>query len=269
MNGVGPSFQGHTSATGQPTGQQEGSVSSIHLRRAVAVVTGAMLAVMLIGPATVTAARSRAGSRHQLAKRPARRRESGLRATGTHSRIHNGGTTQHLAAVPRPIPSRRRRRTSIERRRRTVVPAEPRARSTALRRAERRRHHRCVVAPIRPRPRERRFDGDHSSFNSNGATFSDRGNNSHGDADRRRGLDRAQCRQELRAADSTSTATDVVEDDQTVSKQEPAGEHGHATGQQDRGRRSRTAIVSVGGTGTDPCGTSVCPTARLTGRGST
>ena len=65
-------------------------MSSIHLRRAVAVVTGAMLAAMLIGPATVSAAHPAGSSRTSRSCR--RRRQPGLERRVSFT-IHNGGSS--------------------------------------------------------------------------------------------------------------------------------------------------------------------------------
>ena len=106
-------------------------------------------------------------------------------------------------------------------------------------------------------------------LNSNGATFSDRGGNSHGDTpDQREAHDRAQRRTRTSPARSPWTLTDVATDPD-LSKKNPQA----STVTPPVSKIPVTVedgLVTYGGAGTDPCGTAgLPPTASVTGRGST
>jgi hypothetical protein len=221
-------------------------VSSIHLRRAVAVVTGAMLAAMLIGPATVTAAQP--GWEFLNPKLLPDTVSPGASA-GYSIRIHNGGTsnisqlylTDSVNATP----------TYFFNSRGTVCQLSPRLLCSfgALNAGA---FIDVTVAYATPTTGSS-FDVTFQ-LNSNGATFSDRGNNSHGDTLNSGKLTTALSGDKNFAGAFSLDLTDVSTN-ADLSKKNPQA----STVTPPVSKIPVTVqdgLVTYGGTGVDPCGSS-------------
>jgi hypothetical protein len=223
-------------------------VSSIHLRRAVAVVTGAMLAAMLIGPATVTAAQP--GWAFTNPKLLPDAVSPGASA-GYSFTIHNGGTsnisqlflTDSVKAPP----------TYFFNSRGTVCQLSPSLFCSfgALNAGADINVVIAYATPTTGSVFEVTFQ-----LNSNGATFSDRGNNSHGDSlNSTPGLFATALNSNKNFAgrfdlDGTDVATD-----QDLSKKNPQASTVTPPAS-NIGVSVEDGLATFGGTGTDPCGTS-------------
>ena len=220
-------------------------MSSIHLRRAVAVVTGAMLAAMLIGPATVSAAQP-GWEFTNLALLPSA--VSPGSSAGYSFTIHNGGSsnishlylTDSVNAAP----------TYFVNSRGTVCQQSPTLFCSfgALNSGD---SIDVTVAYATPTSGSA-FDVTFQ-LNSNGATFSDRGGNSHGDSLNSPKLTTALSSNKNFAGAFSLDTTDVATDP-SLSKQNP--QSSAVTPPVSKIPVTvEDGLVTFGGAGTDPCGT--------------
>jgi hypothetical protein len=224
-------------------------VSSIHLRRAVAVVTGAMLAAMLIGPATVSAAQA-GWEFTNVALLPSA--VSPGSSAGYSFTIHNGGSsnishlylTDSVNAAP----------TYFVNSRNTVCQQSPTLFCSfgALNAGD---SIDVTVAYATPTSGSA-FDVTFQ-LNSNGATFSDRGGNSHGDSLNSPKLTTALSTDKDFAGQFSLDGTDVANDQALSKKNQQA-----TTVTPPFSKIPVTVqdgLVTFPGTGADPCGTTSLP----------
>jgi hypothetical protein len=220
-------------------------VSSIHLRRAVAVVTGAMLAVMLIGPATVSAAQP--GWEFQNVALLPDAVSPGSSA-GYTFRIHNGGSSNishlFLADSVNAAP------TYFVNSRGTVCQQSPTLLCSfgALNSGA---SIDVTVAYATPSSGSA-FDVTFQ-LNSNGSTFSDKGGNSHGDTLSSNKLSTALSANKNFAGRFAIDTTDVATDT-ALSKQNPQASS--VTPPVSKIPVTvEDGLATFGGSGADPCGT--------------